>query len=334
MVQDGKIVAIVGSLTDITERKQAEEALSESKQRMDLALQGADLGTWDWNVQTGHATFNERWAQMLGYTLDEIQPHVSVWERLIHPDDLVPVMEILNAHLEGRTDSYAAEHRLKHKSGDWVWVLDKGRVIDRDADGKPLRACGTHLDITERKQAEEALRVSEERFRTLFEAAPDAIYLTDLEGNLVDANKTAERLSGVPKDQAMGRSLLEWGLLSTQQMLRTTAPLKANAQGETTGPKEFTLRRPRRCLLNAGNKDLPHNHREPDPGAGNRPRYHGTQARGKAGSRTPRAPSPHLPFGHAGRNGLGLRARVKSAPVGHPELRQSPARDRRAADDG
>ncbi|HQO33517.1 MAG TPA: PAS domain S-box protein [bacterium] len=143
---------------DIDRRKRAEEALRESEERMELALQGADLGTWDWNIVTGEVIFNKRWAEIVGYSLDEIEPHLSTWERLVYPDDMPGVMEVLNAHLEGKTESYEAEHRLIHKSGNLVWILDKGRVIERDRDGRPLRACGTHLDITERKRADEALQ--------------------------------------------------------------------------------------------------------------------------------------------------------------------------------
>jgi len=136
-------------------------ALRESQQRMELALAGADLGTWDWNVRTDKLTFNERTVAMLGYTLDEIEPHRNTWTKLVHPDDLQGVNKALNAHLEGRTDFYESEHRLRHKSGEWVWVLDKGRVIECDSEGNPLRACGTHLDITNRRRAEHLLRQRE-----------------------------------------------------------------------------------------------------------------------------------------------------------------------------
>ncbi len=136
------------------ERAYAHKELRGREERLQLALNGADLGTWDWNVQSGHVTFDERWAEMLGYRLDEIEPHVNTWEKLVHPDDVAEVMEALNAHLEGKTAYYEREHRARHKSGEWIWILDKGRVIERDAQGLPLRICGTHLDITERKQAE------------------------------------------------------------------------------------------------------------------------------------------------------------------------------------
>ncbi|MBN2711494.1 MAG: PAS domain-containing protein [Planctomycetes bacterium] len=136
----------------------AEDALKKNEQRMELALHGADLGTWDWNIATGEIKFNRRWAEMLGYTEDEIDPHFNSWEKLLHPDDILEVERTLTAHLNGETDVYSSEHRLRHKNGGWVWVLDKGRVVEWDSDGKPVRACGTHLDITQRHDLETRIR--------------------------------------------------------------------------------------------------------------------------------------------------------------------------------
>lgn len=95
---------------------------------------------------------------MLGYRLDEIEPHMTSWEQRIHPDDLAKTLEFWNAHLDNRIPSYECEHRLRHKNGRWVWVLSKGKVIERDSQGRPMRACGTHLDISERKRLEDSLR--------------------------------------------------------------------------------------------------------------------------------------------------------------------------------
>jgi len=163
----GRLTGFRGINRDITDRMRVEEALRRSEQRMNLALQGADLGTWDWNIETDDVTFDDRWAQMLGYTRDEIKAHADTWRELVHPDDLPYVMETLDRHLKGVTDLYETEHRLRHRSGRWVWVLDKGRVIQHDVDGKPLRACGTHLDITARKQAERSLLDYQQRLRSL-----------------------------------------------------------------------------------------------------------------------------------------------------------------------
>ena len=131
------------------------QAYKNWTQRYELAIFGADLGTWDWHIPSGAVVFNQRWAEMLGYAIDDIEPRVSSWEKLVHPNDLKLVMEILERHLIGNTPFYESEHRMLHKEGHWIWVLDKGKVIERDSSGKPVRACGTHLDISWKREAEE-----------------------------------------------------------------------------------------------------------------------------------------------------------------------------------
>ena len=140
-------------LEEIQEREAATEALRQSEARMELALRGADLGAWDFYPQSGEVIFNERWGEMLGYSLGELEPNVKTWESLAHPEDLPKVLAILKDHMDGLTPFYEAEHRLLHKSGEWRWILDKGKVVDRSSDGTPLRMAGTHLDITDKKIA-------------------------------------------------------------------------------------------------------------------------------------------------------------------------------------
>ncbi len=172
--ENGEHQFFISQIQDITERIEATQELRNSEQRLELALEGAELGTWDWYIKSGYVIFNERWAEMLGYTLQEIAPDVSTWETLIHPHDKPEVMEVLSRHLRGDSFLYETRHRMQHRNGGWVWVLDKGKVIERDTDGKPVRACGTHLDITERKEYElkilqqsEELRIANEKLDKL-----------------------------------------------------------------------------------------------------------------------------------------------------------------------
>lgn len=151
---------IVGTHLDLTERKQAELALRESEERLTLAFAGAQEGVWDWNLETGAVVYSQRWKTMLGYDDSEIEPHVSAWERLLHPDDRARAEAVTRGVMEGRP-SYEAEFRLRHKDGRYVHVLSRGLPI-RAADGHVVRIVGTHFDLTERKRAEDELRRAHE----------------------------------------------------------------------------------------------------------------------------------------------------------------------------
>jgi PAS domain S-box-containing protein len=139
---------VVVSLRDITERQAMERALSVAKQRSEMALINSRQGLWDWNIKTGEVFFSPAMETMLGYDVGTWKRHVSAWERLLHPDDLPRVMSDLSRHLDGEIPLYDNTHRLRHKDGHWVWVRDRGQVVERDQMGGAVRAVGTHSDVS------------------------------------------------------------------------------------------------------------------------------------------------------------------------------------------
>ena len=157
------------------------QTLRAQRQRLAGIIEGANLGTWEWNVPSGALVCNERWAGLAGYTLAELAPISSETRRqLTHPDDLQASDALLARHFCGELARYVCEARLRHKDGRWVWVLDQGKVTQWTAAGKPLLMQGGHTDLTERKQAEQALKDSEEKYRLMVENATDVIWLLDL----------------------------------------------------------------------------------------------------------------------------------------------------------
>ncbi len=155
--QDGEYLGEIRISRDFTERRRIREQIAERERRVMLALEGAGLGLWDWDVPSGKASFSPVWARILGYAPEELVPHVSSWEALVHPDDWRDILATLEPHLRGASDAYRAEYRLKHRDGHWVWVLGAGRVLDRGEHGEPLRVVGIHEDISPRKAMEESL---------------------------------------------------------------------------------------------------------------------------------------------------------------------------------
>jgi PAS domain S-box-containing protein len=137
------------------ERQRSIRDLDSVKERLQFAIEGSGIGLWDWNVQTGVVTINDRWTEIIGYNIEELAPiSFGTWQQHIHPDDFQRVNLALEQYLRQETRSYECELRMLHKSGAWIWVLSKGKVVERDATDRPLRMTGSHLDISTRKQAE------------------------------------------------------------------------------------------------------------------------------------------------------------------------------------
>lgn len=189
---------------DITDRKQAEEKLRLSEQRQELALSGASLGLWDWDVSSGKAVFDVRWCSMIGYAVDELDPHVSTWQSLLHPEDVPTIRAILESHLKNETPDYDVEFRMRHKAGRWVWILARGRVVERDHAGVPLRMAGTHMDITDRKRTEDAIREAELRYRTIFKQAGAGVaQIESRTGRFVQVNRQYCEIVGLTEAEML-----------------------------------------------------------------------------------------------------------------------------------
>ncbi len=172
--QKGKPKRMLGVHNDITVLKKAEEGLKEQIKSFQHIVDGTDLGTWQLNVKTGVSVFNERWANIIGYTLENM-PSITLanWPDYLHPDDLEQSNQSLKDHLEGKTEIYESEFRMKHKDGSYVWILDKGKLVNRDVDGNPELMIGSHQEITEKKR-------DYERNRLFIEQAPSAIAMFDV----------------------------------------------------------------------------------------------------------------------------------------------------------
>ncbi len=204
----------IRSIRGRDELDKASQVARLNAQRLELALAGAELAMWTWNIQTGELYLEERWGKMLGYEHSELKMHFSFWKNLVHPDDLPGVTEALDRHLKGESDVYETEHRLLTKAGDYKWILDRGKVVEWDGEGKPLQAAGTHLDITGKKNAEEMhekLRKERDallqRLQIQIERMPIGYIVTDSSFRFTYINPAAEKIFGYKNEEVKGKSV-------------------------------------------------------------------------------------------------------------------------------
>jgi PAS domain S-box-containing protein len=232
--QNGSVVMVAGAGVDITDRIQAEEALRESEARTRLLIKSSNIGLWDWNLVTNDVFYSPEWKSQLGYANDELPGRYEEWESRLHPDDRESALRAVQDFREGRREVYDIEFRLHHKDGSWRSILARADLI-RDAAGQPVRMLGCHIDITERKQAEAALRESQARFQSFMDHTPAMVIIKDAEGRYVYLNKTVENRVHATRDELLGRTNFDRLPHETARQLRAN-DLEVLATGQ---PHEF-----------------------------------------------------------------------------------------------
>ncbi len=237
-LDDGRVQIAV---RDVAARRRAEAAVRVSEERLTLAFAGAQEGVWDWNLETGAVVYSPRWKQMLGYADEEVEPHVRAWERLLHPDDL-PRAQQVNERVMRGGGNYEMEVRLRHKAGHYIDVLSRGYPIRRTADGPVVRIVGTHLDLTDRKRAEAALRESEERLTLAFAGALEGVWDWNLETNAVVYSPHWTQMLGYSADEIEPHVSAWERLVHPDDRPRADQANERVARGEPTYEAEFRLR--------------------------------------------------------------------------------------------
>ncbi|MBS0169187.1 MAG: PAS domain S-box protein [Nitrospira sp.] len=209
---------------DVTERKRSEGALLASQERFHFAIEATNEGLWDWNIETDAVYYSPQWIRLLGYPPEDVTGSTAFFFRILHPDDHSRLAEVMQAHLDGHTPVKELELRLRHKSGEYRWYLDRGKVVARDAQGQPLRMVGTITDITERNRVERERTEALANLQTIMETVPDVIFVLDLEGRLSKWNRRLETVTGYTCDELLGKSALE--MVPTAEAEPTTAAIR------------------------------------------------------------------------------------------------------------
>lgn len=204
--QTGEPQFLASLIQNIDARKKAELEAAAAESRWRFALDSAGQGIWDCRVAEGRTFYSETWKSLIGRQGDEVSDSSEAWKAFVHPDDLPRVLAAGDDHLAGLTPYFECEFRMRHKDGHWVWIFDKGKVVERDADGRPLRMIGTHTDITAVKASEQLLRQTSERFRLLAENATDMIMRVSKSGRRLYVSPACRRLLGWEPEEMLGIS--------------------------------------------------------------------------------------------------------------------------------
>ena len=239
--REGKLLGVLNISNDITQRNQMEAALAHERDTLALVIEGTNAATWEWYVQTGRTVFNDRWADMLGYSLGELEPtNYQTWCNFYHPEDLQVSKRFLELHFSGKSLTYEREYRMRHKDGHWIWIKDMGKVVRWSDDGKPQLMTGIHMDITERKLSEIALHQSEEKHRNFLNNLDDGAYETDDKGNLTYVNKRTMEITEKKLWDLIEKPFLP--LFTEESQVLAMDAYTRSMNGEDIGPYELEFR--------------------------------------------------------------------------------------------
>jgi len=237
--ENGTLWGVVLVFRDVTSAYEQQKALAKQRERLQMALIGGNVGMWDWDMRTGATVYDERWANILGYSQDEVGKQNSFFERHTHPEDLRRVYEDIDRHARGEIPYLDQEIRMRHKDGTWRWVLDRGRIVERAQDGTPVRMVGTHVDITDRKRAEQRVRRSLKQTRGILETTIDGYVLYDGDGTIRDVNPAYCKMLGYSRDELLGMNLTEIEAVMPAAALRKELRLYVEGGYESQGLKRL-----------------------------------------------------------------------------------------------
>lgn len=204
-----EFIGYIGSCMDITEEKHVRDKLNVSEQRLRLALQAAEQGMFDLNLESGAAIVSPEYPLMLGYDPDTFRETNTAWLERLHPDDRERVEQTYHRYITGELREYKVEFRQRMRSGQWKWILSQGSVVEHTTDGQPLRMLGTHTDIDMRKLAEQQLLKSEAFYRGVIEASPDSFWMVDTNGRLLQVSDCYCQRSGYSQNELLSMSIAD-----------------------------------------------------------------------------------------------------------------------------
>lgn len=229
----------IAFVQDITERKRMEAALKENEQRLDLALSGANEGIWDWRIDEDTIYFDLRYYTMAGYRFNEFPGAFDEFEKRLHKDDLERVKKAIAQYMAGDLETFAVEFRFLRKDGSYMWIQGKGRIVAWDDEGNPVRFVGTHADITERKQAEEALRENEQLLSNILESMNEGILVLDRDFKCKIFNRSLGNMVESTKEDAIGK--IPWEAFPAVKDTSVEKNIKKTMAGESAGNLEIQL---------------------------------------------------------------------------------------------